>query len=90
MAARIKKPLIRQAGSAEAFMGSAATGREQISWRRATEIAVPSYRSIDHGGSEVKPADSNPCHRATERQPANRREPHSEALVTQSVTMEWT
>jgi len=25
---RIKKPLIRQAGSAEAFVGSAATGRE--------------------------------------------------------------
>lgn len=26
----IKKPLIRQAGSAEAFVGSAATGREQF------------------------------------------------------------
>lgn len=33
MAARIKKPLIRQAGSAEAFMGSAATGREQAHWQ---------------------------------------------------------
>lgn len=27
---RIKKPLIRQAGSAEAFVGSAATGREHV------------------------------------------------------------
>ena len=33
----IKKPLIRQAGSAEAFLDSATTGREQLNYsERAT------------------------------------------------------
>jgi hypothetical protein len=50
---RIKKPLIRQAGSAEAFVGSAAAGREHMY-----------YTLIGKAGSRLKPIESRNVEKA--------------------------